>query len=653
MATKKIPTAIATPAAIAQEIVAAAENSNNAITAKQNPTTPSLSLPAGQTTQTTFNINSFDPRFPTGFVTMVTDKNDNPVGYVKDGKVVPLLEPGYSLAEVEAQRNAKNPKPNPQLEATASAQAGSFNYAQTLQETAKAEYNQMVATATIVSRGEASPSQKAELESLAKEYASTMSAIKTAYQKSNAVNGPINLDLKTGSLAANTTYTEPTSGQQMTVTPKGAVASPDQSGVVGGTKELPALSNTGSTASAANKSTVANNSTTANTGSTQTFGVTGGTGSTESTGSTNNTGLGKAPVTSSNNYTTSKGILSYNDNPFTGEYQGKYYANGKLETADQIKSDFMAKYGEQAKFIASVPELSNLLSTAIASNWSATQWTTQFANTQWAQQHPGDIGLAEIKRISTPSQYNTDYNAAQNRIAGIAESFGMKLTPQQLGAQVADINTTPTLDQNAVNSGQDLTNWLMQHPTATDAQITQQMAKYGTIDPATGPGGAVKQFSNNIQALAQQYGVLGQFSPDGKSTNFDNYAIQQAASGANLSDPSVIATAEQMYKTAAVNTYKPFADQINAGMKVSDLASPYVNTLSNLLEVSPSDINLGSSSGYGAMISKAMMGDANGQVTNPYDFANQVRSQPEWLNTQNAHQTILGGVNQLISKMGF
>ena len=108
-----------------------------------------------------------------------------------------------------------------------------------------------------------------------------------------------------------------------------------------------------------------------------------------------------------------------------------------------------------------------------------------------------------------------------------------------------------------------------------------------------------------------------------------------------------------MYKTAAVNTYKPFADQINAGMKVSDLASPYINTLSNLLEVSPSDINLGASSGYGAMISKAMMGDANGQVTNPYDFANQVRSQPEWLNTQNAHQTILGGVNQLISKMGF
>jgi len=359
---------------------------------------------------------------------------------------------------------------------------------------------------------------------------------------------------------------------------------------------------------------------------------------------------------SNNNYVTKNGVLSYNSNPFTGEYQGKYYANGKLETADQIKADFLQKYGEQAKFIASVPELGGpggLLDQAVKNNWSAATWATQFANTKWAAAHPGDIGLAEIKRISTPSEYNTEYNAAQNRISTVAASLGIKLTPAQLGQQVTDINSPVPLDQNAVNSGQDMTNWLMQHPNATDLQIQQQMAKYGTIDPTTGPGGAIKQLSSNLQSLAQQYGVYGQFSPDGTSKSFDNYATQQVAAGANISDPAIATTAEQMYKTAAINTYKPFADQINAGMKVSDLASPYINTLSSLLEVSPSDIQLGSASGYGSMISKAMMGDANGQPTNPYDFANQVRSQPEWLNTQNAHQTILGGVNQLISKMGF
>ena len=355
--------------------------------------------------------------------------------------------------------------------------------------------------------------------------------------------------------------------------------------------------------------------------------------------------------TTGGTYKTVKGILNYQDNPFTGQYQGKYYNQGKLETAAQIRADFMAKYSEQAKFIASVPELGNLLTTAIAQNWAPTQWATQFANTQWAQQHPGDIGLAEIKRISAPEQYNTEYNAAQSRVASLAESLGIKLTPQQLGSQV-DIKTPPTLDQNAVASGQDMTNWLMQHPTASDAQITQQMAKYGTIDPTTGPGGTLKQFSNSLQNLAQQYGVLGQVSTDGTSKVFDNLAATEAAAGGNISDPATLVKYENQYKTQAMATYKPYADQIANGAKVSDLASPYLSTYASLMEVSPSDIQLGALTGPGAMVSKALTGDANGQVVNPYDFASQVRSQPSWLNTQNAHATLNSAADYMINKMG-
>ena len=354
------------------------------------------------------------------------------------------------------------------------------------------------------------------------------------------------------------------------------------------------------------------------------------------------------------NYTTSKGILSLNDNPYSGEYQGKYYTNGKLETTAQIKADFISKYGQQAKFIASVPEINDLLTTAINKRWAPTEWAIQFGNTKWSAAHPGDIGLAEILRISEPQLYAVKYNTAQSHIASLAASTGMKLTPQQLGAQITDPTkaTSVALDQEAVNGGQDLTNWLMQNPTASDTQIVQQMAKYGTIDPTTGPGGNIKTFSNNLQNLAQQYGVLGQVSTDGTSKVFDNLAVKEAASGANLSDPAVLAKYENQYRTQAMATYKPFADQIANGAKVSDLASPYLNTYANLMEVSPSDIQLGALTGPGALVSKALVGDANGQVVNPYDFASQVRSQPGWLNTQNAHNTLNSAADYMINKMG-
>jgi len=107
----------------------------------------------------------------------------------------------------------------------------------------------------------------------------------------------------------------------------------------------------------------------------------------------------------------------------------------------------------------------------------------------------------------------------------------------------------------------------------------------------------------------------------------------------------------EQQKQNAMNIYKPFANQISAGATVSSLADPYVNTIQNLLEVSPSDVQLGATTGYGAMVSKAMMGDGTTAV-DPLSFANTVRSQPEWLNTKNAQSTLLGNANSIIQKMG-
>ena len=100
------------------------------------------------------------------------------------------------------------------------------------------------------------------------------------------------------------------------------------------------------------------------------------------------------PTVGDTGYSITKGVLNYQGTPFNGEYNGKFYNQGKVQTDAQVKQDFMTKYASQAKLIQAVPELSNLLTQAINQNWSKDQWTTQFSNTQWAQQHPGDAGLA-------------------------------------------------------------------------------------------------------------------------------------------------------------------------------------------------------------------------------------------------------------------
>jgi len=101
----------------------------------------------------------------------------------------------------------------------------------------------------------------------------------------------------------------------------------------------------------------------------------------------------------------------------------------------------------------------------------------------------------------------------------------------------------------------------------------------------------------------------------------------------------------------AMNIYKPFAQQIKDGFSVADLAQPYTSTVANLLEVPPASIDLGSSTGNGAMVSKALQGDGTTPM-NLDAFTTQVKQRPEWLNTTNARNSLMDTATSLLRNFG-
>ena len=104
-------------------------------------------------------------------------------------------------------------------------------------------------------------------------------------------------------------------------------------------------------------------------------------------------------------------------------------------------------------------------------------------------------------------------------------------------------------------------------------------------------------------------------------------------------------------RNVAANIYKPFAQQIKDGYSVSDLASPYTSAVANLLEVSPTSVDLGATTGYGSLVTKALQGDG----TNPMNldaFTTQVKQQPQWLNTKNARDSLMGTASTMLRNFG-
>ena len=104
-------------------------------------------------------------------------------------------------------------------------------------------------------------------------------------------------------------------------------------------------------------------------------------------------------------------------------------------------------------------------------------------------------------------------------------------------------------------------------------------------------------------------------------------------------------------KQQAIATYAPFANRIKEGMTVQALASPYINTAANLLEISPNKISLGDTQGLGSAVTKALQGDGTSPMALD-KFMTSIKQRPEWLQTTNARNSLMDTATTLLRNFG-
>ena len=353
-------------------------------------------------------------------------------------------------------------------------------------------------------------------------------------------------------------------------------------------------------------------------------------------------------------FTTKNGVLTQNGQAFTGQYNNQYYAAGKIETPEQVKQDFMDKYAVQAAFLASVPEFAQkggLLDQAIAGNWSASKWKQAYQSSQWFQTNGATYATEEQDRLTSPGTYAANYNNLLDQMALTAKAegidisgFGGHITADQAKAMDPNSNPVAKLLQNYYTSA------------VPSNVLTTYLAKNGQIAMANGSAqGTLATTATSLRNYASQMGVASQFL----SPTWSNAAGQQVAgsdyfTSAALAAEQGLTTADSVQanmRNVAANIYKPFAQQIKDGYSVSDLASPYTSAVANLLEVSPTSVDLGATTGYGSLVTKALQGDG----TNPMNldaFTTQVKQQPQWLNTKNARDSLMGTASTMLRNFG-
>lgn len=263
--------------------------------------------------------------------------------------------------------------------------------------------------------------------------------------------------------------------------------------------------------------------------------------------------------------------------------------------------------------------------------------------------------LKSLGYIKSKNPSNTAINNAWKTYLGDTTASGLDaLTTMQEAS--GNASTTDNLSQYAANSAANLQRNIQRIAMQNGIQLTKEQisnltgkAVAGGWDAATlkenvaragtftdqGEAGTI---ADALKSAANDYGVS-------YSDEFFAQAAQSVLEGKSTAD-----IWKQQIKDVAKSRYAAFADQIESGVTPRQIASPYIQSMANILELNPQEVNLSDPT-----ISKALTSlDAEGKPapTALWQFEQGLRQDPRWRFTKNAQQDLMGTARKVLSDFG-
>lgn len=267
--------------------------------------------------------------------------------------------------------------------------------------------------------------------------------------------------------------------------------------------------------------------------------------------------------------------------------------------------ELAASYGWASSFLNSIPEVRSVFEQAVEGTWSSDMFSAKLRDTKWFQENSATMRKAAMEKQTDPATYAAKTGAAKIQVQMIASQMGAILPPGQLD-KVAEQAITMGLDEAS------LKNILGSYVTFTDKQTL------------TGQAG---MFEKSMREYAYQQGVE-------TNPQFLKERAQLVARG--------IAT-EQDFKSEmalqAASAYPAYAQQLQAGQTMMQIANPYIQIMAQDLEIPATSINL-----KDQMVRQALNGvnkDGKPVGMDQTTFRNLIRQDPRWSQSQGAQDKVM------------
>jgi hypothetical protein len=256
----------------------------------------------------------------------------------------------------------------------------------------------------------------------------------------------------------------------------------------------------------------------------------------------------------------------------------------------------------------------------------AAKFKADFQNTNWFKSYAEPAREAQAIKNADPATWKVSLSAATDLINREALAAGYTITPEQ-AASLAEI---------ALNKSGGLAKDIA-GLTLTDIQT--QLKNVGKINIS---GGQAATDVSTLKAFAGDYAVAHLYN----EATLTGWADQIAKGKTTL------AAVEKQIKDTAASSYSALAPQINAGLTVKSIISPYTQLYGTTLEVDPNAQDLSDPTFANTIFTKDAK-DPNVQVLKPlWQYQSDLKKDPRWAYTDNARQSIDSVAHNVLKDMG-
>lgn len=287
------------------------------------------------------------------------------------------------------------------------------------------------------------------------------------------------------------------------------------------------------------------------------------------------------------------------------------------DTKKLSPEELAASYGWAYGFLKGNKELRGLFDDAVDGSWSPDKFQAKLRNTKWWKENSATMRKAALEKSTDPATWEAKLAAVKVQVQQLAAEIGASIPGSKLGK----------ISEQVLKTGLD------------EAGLRNVLGQY-------------VQFQKNGSTLN---GEAGQYEASIRQFAYANGVSLDKQTIKNQAQLIVRGMAtEQDFKSQIVNQaasmFPSYRQQLEAGQSMLDIASPYIQTMAEDLDIPVSSIRL-----TDPLIKQALNGtNSQGKPVgmDQVTFQNQLRNDPRWGKTQKAQNAIMTVGMRVLKDMG-